>query len=92
MRSRGLSFADAVRLLDGDSEMVDRLGGTAGVAAGAVTVASLGTVDFFALRDQVVRWGHAAVRKWRDSVRGQSRFDRTDRIVAAYTVIVLVSF
>jgi hypothetical protein len=92
MRSKGLSFADAVRLLDGDSEMVDRLGGAAGVAAGAVTVASLGTVDFFALRDQVVRWGHAAVRKWRDSVRGQSRFDRTDRIVAAYTVIVLVSF
>lgn len=92
MRSRGLSFADAVRLLDGDSELVGRLGSAAGVAAGTVTVASLGTVDFFALRDQVVRWGNAAVRQWRDSVRGLSRFDRTDRLVAAYSVIVLVSF
>ena len=92
MRSRGLSFADAVKLLDGDSEMVERLGRIAGVGAGAVTVASVGTVDFFALRDEVVRWGHGAVRTWRDRVRGLSRFDRTDRLVAAHSVIVLVSF
>ncbi|GIE97390.1 NACHT domain-containing protein [Paractinoplanes rishiriensis] len=92
MRSRGLSFADAVRLLDGGSELVDRLGQAGGLAAGTVTVASAGTVDFFALRDQVVRWGHAAVRSWREKVRGLSRFDRTDRIVAAYSVIVLVAY
>ncbi|MFF5296487.1 NACHT domain-containing protein [Paractinoplanes globisporus] len=92
MRSRGLSFADAVRLLDGDAELVTRAGSAAGAAAGVVTVASAGTVDFFALRDQVVSWGHAAVRAWRNKVRGLSRFDRTDRLVAAHTVIVLVSF
>ena len=92
MRSRGLSFADAVGLLDGDAELVDRLGSAAGVAAGAVTAASLGTIDFFALRDEVVRWGNSAARVWRDRVRGLGRFDRTERLVAAHTVIVLVAF
>lgn len=92
MRSRGLSFADAVKLLDGDSALVERLGSVAGLAAGTVTAASAGTVDFFALRDQIMRWGQSAVRSWRDRVQGLSRFDRTDRLVAAHTVIVLVSF
>ncbi|GIM95355.1 NACHT domain-containing protein [Paractinoplanes toevensis] len=92
MRSRGLSFADAVRLLDGESDLVDRLGSLAGLAAGAVTVVSVGTVDFFALRDQVVRWGHQAVAAWRSKTQDLNRFDRTDRLVAAHTVIVIVSF
>ncbi|GIF22607.1 hypothetical protein BJ973_002930 [Actinoplanes tereljensis] len=92
MRSRGLSFADAVRLLDGDSDLVDRLGSLAGLAAGAVTVASVGTVDFFALRDQAVRWGHQAVRAWRGRTENLNRFDRTDRLIAAHSVLVLVAF
>ncbi|MFI5892379.1 NACHT domain-containing protein [Actinoplanes sp. NPDC051513] len=91
MRSRGLSFADAVKLLDGDSELVERLGSLAGLATGTVTVASAGTVDFFALRDQIVRWGQSAVRAWRDKVQGLGRFDRTERLIAAHTVIVVVS-
>jgi predicted kinase len=92
VRSRGLSFADAVKLLDGDSELVDRLGQIAGVGAAAVTVGSGGTIDFFALRDQVVSWGRSAVRAWRDKVQGLGRFDRTDRLMAAHSVIVLVAF
>lgn len=92
MRARGLSFADAVALLGGDSPGVGRLGRLAGLGAGAVTVASLGTVDFFALRGEAVRWGNSAVRGWREKVRGLGRYDRTDRLVAAHTVIVVVAF
>ncbi|HEY0532878.1 MAG TPA: NACHT domain-containing protein [Actinoplanes sp.] len=92
MRSKGLSFADAVRILDGDSPLVGVLGQIAGIGAGAVTVGSGGTVDFFALRDQMVSWGHGAVRGWRDKVQGLGRFDRTDKLLAAHSVIVLVAF
>jgi NACHT conflict system protein len=91
VRSRGLSFADAVKLLGGDSQAVNRLGDLAGVAAGAVTVASAGTVDFFALRDQLVKWGQSTVRAWHDKVQGLSRYDRTDRLIAAHSIIVIIS-
>ncbi|GAA2606627.1 hypothetical protein Adu01nite_17670 [Paractinoplanes durhamensis] len=87
-----MSFADAVRLLDGDSEIVDRLGSLAGIAAGTATVASKGTVDYFALRDQLMRWGHRLVGSWQERVRGLGRFDRTDRILAAHSVLVIISF
>jgi hypothetical protein len=46
MRSRGLSFADAVKVAGG---------GVAGLAAGTA-----GAIDFFALRDQLVTWGQTA--------------------------------
>jgi hypothetical protein len=46
MRSRGLSFADAVKLPDGDSALVSQLGQIAGIPAGAVTIASGGGLDF----------------------------------------------
>jgi predicted kinase len=92
MRSRGLSFADAVKLLDGDSPLVARLGQVAGAGAGAVTIGSAGTIDFFALRDQMVSWGQGAVKAWRDKVEGLGRFDRTDKLLAAHSVIVLVAF
>lgn len=92
MRSRGLCFADAVQLLDGDSELVARLGQIAGVGAAAVTVGSGGTIDFFALRDQVVSWGQAAVKGVRGRLLGLSRFDRTARLVAANSVLAIVAF
>jgi hypothetical protein len=92
VRSQGLSFADAVKLLDGDSPLVARLGQVAGLGAATVTVGSGGAIDFFALRDQMVSWGQAAVRTWRDKVQGLGRFDRTDRLLAAHSVIVLVAF
>ncbi|WP_030442431.1 NACHT domain-containing protein [Actinoplanes subtropicus] len=92
MRSRGLSFSDAVKLLDGDPRWVSRLDTAGGVVAGTVTIGSAGTVDFFALRDEVVRWGRAAAGVWRDRVHRLGRFDRTERLMAAHTVIVLVAF
>ena len=92
MRSRGLSFADAVQLLDGDSPLVAAVGRAAGLGAAGLAVGTAGALDFFALRDQLVTWGHAAARQWSDRVRGLSRFDRTERLMAAHSVIVVVSF
>jgi hypothetical protein len=67
VQPRRLTYADAVRLLAGhDSEVVEWLGRAAGVPAAAATIASLGTVDFFALRGALVEWGHAAVSGLRE--------------------------
>jgi hypothetical protein len=93
VQPRRLSYADAVRLLAGrDSEVVEWLGRAAGVPAAAATIASLGTVDFFALRGELVEWGHAAVSGLRERLTGVRRFDRTQRLVAAHTVLVVTAF
>ena len=92
MRTHALSYVDAVRLLGGDEPAVGRLGRLAGVAAGAMTVASVGTVDFFALRSEAVKWGNAMLGRWRERATGLSRFDRTERLVAAHSVIVVTAF
>ncbi|WP_073251707.1 NACHT domain-containing protein [Cryptosporangium aurantiacum] len=93
MRRRSLTYADAVRLIgEPDSPVVTTIGHLAGAGAGAVTIGSGGTVDFFALRDQLVRWGHSAVGGLRAKLSGLSRFDRTERLVAAHGVLVITAF
>jgi hypothetical protein len=93
MRPRTLAFADALHLLgEGGDPTVERLGRLAGIGAGVVTVATAGTVDFFALRDDAVRWGNTVVGTLRGRLRGLRRFDRTQRLAAAHSVIVLTSF
>ncbi|MFG1924290.1 NACHT domain-containing protein [Cryptosporangium sp. NPDC048952] len=93
MRRRTLTYADAVRLIgEPESPVVNALGTLAGTGAGVVTAASVGTIDFFALRDQLVGWGHSAVSGLREKLDGLSRFDRTERLVAAHSVLVITSF
>src|SRR5262249_25068963 len=88
-----LAYRDAVRLLGGgDSLIVRTVGRLAGVVAANVTVASAGTVDFFALRDELVAWGNATVNGLRDHATGVGRFDRTQRLVAAHSVLVVTAF
>jgi type II secretory pathway predicted ATPase ExeA len=88
-----MTFADALQLLgEGGDPAVERLGRLAGIGAGVVTVATAGTVDFFALRDEAVRWGSTVVGTLRGRLRGLQRFDRTQRLAAAHSVIVLTSF
>jgi hypothetical protein len=53
-----------------ENEAVTALSGLTGMAAGVVTVASAGPVDFFALRGELVKWGHDTVRGLRDRVSG----------------------
>ncbi|GAA2503423.1 NACHT domain-containing protein [Winogradskya humida] len=93
MRTRSLTYADALRLLGKDeNEAVAALSRLTGVTAGVVTVASAGTVDFFALRGELVKWGHDTVRGLRDRASGIRRFDRTELLVAAHAVVVITAF
>jgi predicted kinase len=93
MRSRSLTYSDAVRLLgEADSTVVTALDRLTGVAAGAVTVASVGTVDFFALRGELVKWGHLVAGEVRERTHGFGRFDRTQRLVAAHSIVVITAF
>lgn len=92
-RARGSSYRDAVRLLGRDElaivKVIDRLGS---VAVAAASVGTLGALPFFDVRDELVRWGDDVVRTIRDQISGVSRFDRTQRLVAAHTVIAITSF
>lgn len=93
MRPRTLTFSDAVRLLDGsDNAAIGWLGRLTGVGAAAVTITTGGTVDFFALRDEVVKWGNSMVGQLRERTTGVRRFDRTQRLIAAHSVIVVTAF
>lgn len=89
----GLSYRDALRLLDHDegavSPLVERL---TGLAAGATVIATVGAMDFFALRDQLVSWGTSALAAIRHRADGRTRFDRSERLAAAHTVLVVTAF
>jgi hypothetical protein len=88
-----LRYADAVALLGGDSPAVaalDRaLGGAllASTAGGSAVVAGL-----LGARGEVLRAGHDLVRGIRDRLHGYSRYDRTQRLHAAHTVLVVTAF
>lgn len=93
MRSRSLTYSDAVRLLGGtDSTVVTALDRLTALAAGAVTVASVGTVDFFALRGEFIKWGTTIAGEVRERTQGLGRFDRTQRLVAAHSIVVITAF
>ncbi|ONI88693.1 hypothetical protein ALI144C_06650 [Actinosynnema sp. ALI-1.44] len=92
MAKRRLTFIDAVRLLGGDSNAVGRINKLAGGAVAATAVATVGDVDFFALRNEIAMWGSSAIRGIRERTQELNRFDRTQRLVAAHAVIVVTSF
>ncbi|MFG1723121.1 NACHT domain-containing protein [Micromonospora chalcea] len=92
MAARKLAFVDAVRLLGGETDEAGWLSRLAGVTAGAVTIGTVGGVDLFALRDELVTWGNAVVGRIHERAYGLGRFDRTQRLVAAHSVIVVTSF
>ncbi|MFG1606280.1 NACHT domain-containing protein [Actinoplanes sp. NPDC049265] len=93
MGTRPLSYRDAARLLGvPDNPLVKIVGAVTGAGAAAVTLATLGANDFFALRAEVINWGNAAVDGLRERITGVSRFDRTERLAAAHAVVVVTSF
>ena len=90
---RGLTYADAVNLLGaGESPFIAALGRIAGVPAAAIGAATLSSIDLLAVRNEVVEWGHGATRKLNERLAGLSRFDRTQRLTAAHSVLVVSSF
>ncbi|GAA3539653.1 hypothetical protein GCM10022419_019620 [Nonomuraea rosea] len=82
-----LSYRDAVVLLGGDSALTGALD-----KASALALFGLGGIDLFDARAEAVRLGDGFIRGLRDRVKGLSRYDRTQRLTAAHTVIVVVAY
>ncbi len=92
-RSRPFTYRDAVALLDGEqSGFVSAVDGAGGAVAGATHAVTLGGLDLFAVRDEVVRWSGEVVGSIGERLSGLSRVGRTDRIAAAHAIIVITAF
>ncbi|MET0136617.1 MAG: hypothetical protein ABW215_23760, partial [Kibdelosporangium sp.] len=89
----GLSYADAVRLLDaGDSRLVaalDRL--TGGVLLAAAATGAGFVFSLFDPKAELARLSMQLVNGLRDRLRG-SRAERSDRLAAAHAVLVLAAY
>ncbi|MEV1204192.1 NACHT domain-containing protein [Microbispora rosea] len=81
---KGISYADAARLLGQESTVAKVLTGT---LVGAVPVLSLLDV-----KDEAVRLAGEATGRLRDRVTGLNRYDRTARLEAAQAVLVVAAF
>ena len=93
MRRRTLSYFDAVRLLEpGNSALLTRLNSALGVGAAVASAATLSAVDFFALRDELIGWGRGVVGEIHRRSAGIDRFDRTQLLTAAHSIVVLSAY
>src|SRR5580700_7267548 len=91
---RQLSYRDAVRILDSDESklvtIIDKI-----TAAALVTGAATGHLQvlaFFELRAEVVRLGQELVNAVRSKIREESGASRSERVVAAHTVLVITAY
>ncbi|GGN95525.1 hypothetical protein GCM10010112_85900 [Actinoplanes lobatus] len=90
---QSLSYLDAVKLLGGSGPFMkvadNVLGGVLSVAtAGGSEVA----VSLFDAKTEAVRLGQLVTDRITDIVRGQTRYNRTERLHAAHAVLVVTSF
>ncbi|MEN3536975.1 hypothetical protein AAH991_17820 [Microbispora sp. ZYX-F-249] len=81
---KGIGYADAVRMLGQESTLAKVLTGT---LVGAVPVLSLLDV-----KDEAVRLAGEASGRLRDRLTGLNRYDRTARLEAAQTALVVAAF
>jgi hypothetical protein len=90
---RTICYAEAIALLGGQSRTVAALDRT---LDGALLVATGGSAEVVAsllgARGQVVRLGHELVAELRDRSRGYARYERSQRLHAAHTVIAVTAF
>jgi hypothetical protein len=91
--TKTFTYADAVRLLGGDAvtgvEWMDR------IARGTLRGLTMGMSDVlscFGVRTELVRVGRDLVRNVTDRRTGLGRFDRTQRIQAAHSIIVITAY
>ncbi|MEU0571406.1 hypothetical protein ABZ297_39250 [Nonomuraea sp. NPDC005983] len=84
---RKLSYRDAVVLLGGESALTGVLD-----KASSVALFGLGAIDLFDARGEAVKLGDGLIRALRDKVKGLSRYDRTERLVAAHAVVVINAY
>jgi hypothetical protein len=98
--SESLTYADALKILgDRQSRLVGFFDGvvSAGLTAWSATSWWTGTdpsipLNLFDLKDEIVRFGHEAVRRLGERRSGLSRFDRSQRLAAAHAVLVVSSY
>jgi hypothetical protein len=89
-----LGYADAVKLLGGaDKGIVSALDGLTGGLLLATTGGGASFVmSLFDVRGELARLNQELVSSLGDQIRGLGRFDRTQRLAAAHSVIVLTGF
>ncbi|GAB3972785.1 hypothetical protein GCM10029978_050690 [Actinoallomurus acanthiterrae] len=91
--ARSLSYSDAVKLLGGDSKIVTTLDTVLGGALLAATSIDMTFVlSLFDAKGELARFSGELVKNLRDKVNGLGRFDRTQRLEAAHTIVVLTAF
>jgi len=98
--SESLTYVDALKVLgDRQSRLISLLDGvmSAGLATWAATAWTMGSdpsapMNLFDLKDEVVRFGNESVRRVSEWRNGLSRYDRTQRLAAAHSVLVVSSY
>lgn len=86
--AKKLSYADALKVLGkNDSELLNFAEKLADGGLGALGVPSL-----FGLRELLVEKGRSALEGIGDKLRGESRMTRSERIEAAYRIVLFTSF
>ncbi|MBE1591785.1 NACHT domain-containing protein [Nonomuraea angiospora] len=91
--SKSITYADALRILGGESATIKALdkivgGALLGAAAAGFSVA-LGLID---AKAEAVRLCHELVSNLRGKLSGLGRYTRTQRLEAAHAIIVLAAF
>ncbi|WP_203791298.1 NACHT domain-containing protein [Paractinoplanes rishiriensis] len=91
--SKVVGYVDAVKLLGGGSPLVKALDR----ALGGVLLAATGggselAISLFDGKAEAVRLGEWAVTGLRDKIKGYGRYDRTQRLQAAHTIIATSAF
>jgi hypothetical protein len=91
---RGLSYADAVRLLGGqDSKVVAVLDRLCGGLLLAVSAGGGGfALSLLGARSELARLSGDLVSGLGERLRGLTRFSRSERLVAAHAVVVLAAY
>lgn len=91
--ARSLGYVDAVRLLGGDDHSllgrIDSLLGGVLLAAAPVTPGIVALLD---AKTEFVRLCHDLIDRFRERRSGLGRYDRTQRLAAAHTVLVVVAY
>ena len=91
--AKGLTYADAVRLLGGAGPVASAADLALGGALLAGTVAGVpGVLGLFDAKSELVRVGQSLIAGLDDRVRGAGRLDRTARLHAAHAVIVVTAY
>ncbi|WP_229071088.1 NACHT domain-containing NTPase [Actinoplanes sp. DH11] len=91
--AQGLTYNDALKLLGGSGPLLRLTDNTLG---GALAVATAGgseaATSLFDAKTEVIRLGRLVSARITDLVRGQSRYNRSQRLHAAHGVLVVTAF